>query len=127
VRFNPTKQMIEARRESIQVARDTARQLIAAARVAHDAIVPLPHINEDGESVQHGANVQMTNVRNALIDAFNSLSWVISPDYDFREYIDLLKFTHKFAGNRFRSDKEWTNDFSHLDAEIVRLKEKLGE
>ncbi len=123
--YNPTQKMIEARANGIQTARDTAKQLISAARVAHDSIVTFSHINEQGESVLPRANKEMRELRDALIGAFNSLVWVISPDYDFRNYMDYIKWLHKFAGGKFHNDEEWIKNWSHLDAEIIRLKDEI--
>jgi len=125
--FNPTTQMIEANSNGIQTARDTARQLISAARIAHDSIV-FPFTNEDGSEVQYGAIMAIQNVRDTLIGSFNLLSSIDqwSQNYDFKDYQDYLRYSFKFANNRFISEDDWSKDFSHLDTELARLKELLN-
>lgn len=122
-KFNATTEMVAARANALKVARAAAEELIVAARQAHDSIVTLPATNpENGEPIVHGANKQMTYTRDNLLSGFNAL-WIAVG----RDYHDLLKFKHRYAGNRFRSDEQWAKEWSHLDGEIVRLQKLVDE
>lgn len=123
--FNPTIEMLRARDGGIKAAWNAADNLIKAASIAHAAIVHLPHTNEKGEPVMHGANMEMVRMRDTLMNSFNSLTFLMAHDFDFRDYMDYLKYSYHYASGQFRSDEEWAEKYSYLDAELVKLKAKL--
>ena len=124
--FNPTQKMVKARIAAISTAWDAALNLIKSASILNDAIVELPHINENGDPVLHGANQQMIELRDTLLNSFNALVWVNVPDFDFRDYHDYLRYSFNYVGGRFVSEEDWAKNHSHLDIERERLRDKLG-
>lgn len=67
-RFSPTESQIVTANGFFDAAAMKALQAIAEAKIAHDNVVPLPHTNEDGEAVKHGANKVMLRIRDAYIE-----------------------------------------------------------
>lgn len=126
-KFNSTQEMISVRLTSRAFARETAENLIRMARQAHDARVDLPAANpENGEPVLHGANREMSYIRDNFMDAFSTMMPVIG-----RDYHDLLRYKYRHAsvgnGRGFQSEESWKADCSHLDGEMARLQKLVDE
>ena len=122
--FNPSNDMVSAAHYARTIARKSAEDIISAAKRANDAIVDLPAINEEGNSVMHGANNWMIYVRDDLLTAFDFLRFSCGSDYH-----DLLKYTHKYAalgGAKFHSDAEWNEKGDHLEKLIPVIRARIG-
>lgn len=121
--FNHSPEQKEVLAQSKMTSRAIMIELMAAARIAHNAIHRLPHENPDGTRVKHGANMDVVQTRDSLIGSAERLKWSAGLDY-----WDWVKFRFKYAainGARFFTDEEWAAECGHLDAEIERLSEKI--
>ena len=65
------------------LAYNRALEFLTFAKEAREAIVPLPHKNEDGESVVHGNNMQMHGIAsNYAYMAQTILHWLVTEEQE---------------------------------------------
>lgn len=114
--FNYTNSQLAAIATGQSIINTQVEELFHAARSLFDAQVKLPHINEEGNLVNHGANRHCSSIMEALVNAAIQLGLAMD-----RDEFDIIKWRYKFEGGRFISYEEWEATCKHLDNEIERL------
>jgi len=119
-RFFPSKEQKKVYNLFVNDAVNKIEEMFKMGLMAFDSIVTLPHENEDGSMVRHGANNKMAGIAENYAYAAAQLGMSID-----RDLFDLIRYKHRFIAGQFVSQKFFDENYSQVNEEIERLEKEL--
>lgn len=108
-RFSPTPNMIKVNSDGMDIAAKMCEEAFKNGLAAFDALVQLPHENEDSSRVKHGANMKMVRLMETFMAVGTSFSWILD-----RDTYDSIRYKYRFVCSKYVTPEEFDRDFAHI-------------